>query len=75
MSRYVALPVDFEIPNMLEEDIQEFVNALNAGTTLADCYEQTIRTDLNCCDEDLTPEQDAILRDYYVRGGIYANVR
>ena len=26
---------------------------------------------LNCCDDCLTKEQDKLLRDYYVKGGIY----
>ena len=71
---YKALTIDFNIPNILEEDIDEFVTALNNGVELVDCYEQNIRTDLNGCDLILTPEQDRILRDYYVRGGIYKNV-
>lgn len=71
MAKYKKLPIKFKIPAPLEEDINEFVDALNNGTTLADCYEQNIRSDLNGYDLILTEEQDALLRDYYVKGGIY----
>lgn len=71
--RYKKLEIDFPIPDILSNDIDEFVNALNSGTTMADCYEQNIRSDLNGCDLVLTEEQDLLLRNYYVKGVIYHN--
>lgn len=71
---YRALVIDFEIPQILEDGIHDFLKNLNENDgTLADCYEQDIRNTLNCCDDCLTKEQDKLLRDYYVRGGIYVD--
>lgn len=71
---YRALDIDFEIPQILEDGIHDFLKNLNENDgTLADCYEQDIRNTLNGCDDCLTKEQDKLLRDYYVRGGIYVD--
>ena len=70
--RYKALETDFEIPELLQEDIDNFIQNLNEkGGTLADCYVEEIRSVLNGCDETLEEGQIALLREYYVRGGIY----
>ena len=69
---YRALDIDFDIPQILEDGIHDFLENLNTHNgDLADCYEQDIRSTLNCCDDCLTKEQDKLLRDYYVKGGIY----
>lgn len=68
---YRTLDIDFEIPQLLEDGIHDFLENLNTHNgDLADCYEQDIRSTLNCCDDCLTKEQDKLLRDYYVKGGI-----
>ncbi|MCM1543595.1 MAG: hypothetical protein NC121_20415 [Blautia sp.] len=69
---YRPLEIDFEIPEILQSDIDEFIWHLNnENGNLRDCYEAEIRNILNCCDEDLTEEQIQVMRDYYCRGGIY----
>ena len=71
---YHALDIDFEIPEILEQDIADFLRNLNEqGGNLANCYEEEIRNILNECSEFelLTDNQISLLRDYYCRGGIY----
>ena len=71
---YKKLKINFEIPEILEDSINGFVKNLNEQDgNLADCYEQDIRNTLNGCDECLTEDQINILRNYYVKGGIYKN--
>lgn len=71
---YKKLKIDFDIPEILEDSIDDFVKNLNEQNgSLADCYEQDIRSTLNGCDECLTEDQINILRNYYVKGGIYKN--
>lgn len=70
--KYKTLEIGFEIPELLQEDIDNFLRNLNEkGGTLADCYVEEIRNVLNGCDETLEEGQIALLRDYYVKGGIY----
>ena len=41
---YHALDIDFEIPEILEQDIADFLRNLNEeGGNLADCHEEEIR--------------------------------
>ena len=69
---YKALEIDFEIPEILQDNIELFVKDLNERNgRLADCYEAEIRSLLNGCDGDLSEEQILLLREYYCRGGIY----
>ena len=69
---YQKLEIDFEIPYLLENSINEFLVDLNEhGGRLADCFEEDIRSTLNGCDLCMTPEQVQLLRGYYCRGGIY----
>lgn len=66
------LGIDFEIPELLERTINEFVIDLNENRgRLADCYEEEIRSLLNAYDLCLTEDQIQLLRDYYQWGGIY----
>lgn len=70
--KYKALEIDFKLPELLQEDIDNFVRNLNEKSgSLADCYEQEIRNVLNGCDDTLEEGQIALLREYYVKGGIY----
>lgn len=70
--KYKKLDIDFAIPEILKSSINAFLDDLNEHNgNLADCYEQDIRNTLNGCDMCLEPEQIALLRDYYVKGGIY----
>ena len=69
---YKPLEIDFEIPEILQRDIDEFLEELNERSgSMADCYEQEIRNILNGCDFTLTEEQIELLRNYYCRGGIF----
>ena len=71
---YHALDIDFEIPEILEQDIADFLRNLNEeGRNLADCHEEEIRNVLNECSEFelLTDSQISLLREYYCRSGIY----
>lgn len=69
---YKKLDIDFEIPYLLKNSIDEFLIDLNEqGGRLADCFEEDIRSTLNGCDLCMTPEQVQLLRGYYCRGGIY----
>lgn len=71
---YKKLKINFEIPEILEDSINGFVKNLNEQDgNLADCYEQDIRNTLNDYDDMFTDEQLQLLRDYYVKGGIYQN--
>ena len=51
------LKLDFEIPDFLEEDIESMVKSVNNKESIMDCWQDTIRADLNCCDGTLTDEQ------------------
>lgn len=65
------LILDFNIPDFLENDIDDLINEVNSGGLSVDCWQEQIRADLNCCD-NLTDEQKNIIRKYYWEGyGIY----
>ena len=69
---YTKLEINFEIPELLQDSINDFIVNLNEHNgNLADCYVADIRNTLNGCEECLTPEQIDMLRQYYCRGGIY----
>lgn len=59
------LKLDFDLPDFLEEDIESMVKSANNKESIVDCWQDTIRADLNCCDGVLTEEQIKLLRDYY----------
>ena len=59
------LKLDFDIPDFLEEDIESMVKSVNNKESIVDCWQDTIRADLNCRDGVLTEEQIKVLRDYY----------
>lgn len=62
------LKIDFEIPKILEDDIDSLVRAVNVEKIGIDCWQEEIRTDLKCCEGVLTPEQiDLLMEYYYVR--------
>lgn len=71
--KYKQLEVDFPIPEMIQADIEELVNGANNGDSLLDCYQENLRSDINSFAEDLTCEQQEILKDYYCRGGMKRN--
>ncbi len=71
---YKELKINFEIPEILDRNIKEFVDDLNNNNgNMADCYTEEIRSLLNGCDTCLTYEQIRMLRDYYYGGGIYGS--
>ena len=67
---YQKLKIDFEIPDELDREIDEYIHHLNyeSGTSI-DCYQEEIRVILNWCQIEsiLTPQQIEILRNYYQR--------
>ncbi len=69
---YKPLPLDFEIPEILENTINDFIDNLNnKNGNLEDCYRTEIRSILNGCDLCLSENQIDMLRNYYQKGGIY----
>ena len=62
---------DFEIPYMIQKDIEDMLEYLNNGGKLPDCHIENLRSDINSFDYDLTHEQQEALKDYYCRGGIF----
>lgn len=69
---YEELKVDAELPEILQEDIKGLLDDLNSSGLLDDCWQEEIRSILNCWD-DAPKELDKLLRDYYWRGGIFKN--
>ena len=71
-NKYEPLKINFDIPEILQRNIEEFIQNLNERNgNLADCYEEEIRSLLNYCDADLNENQIELLRAYYCKGGIY----
>ena len=74
---YQPLNLSFQVPEILQRNIDEFLYNLNKENgNLRDCYEAEIRNILNSCtgcENELTEEQIELLRNYYCRGGIYAS--
>lgn len=72
MKKYKKLKIDFEIPEEVEQDIDDMIAYMNKyGHVTADCYMSDLNNLLNGCDTCMTEEQITLLRNYYVRGGIY----
>ena len=70
---YKALKINYEIPEILQDAIDEHLAYLNSGEPimLDDIYRSEIDADLKGCDLCLTKDQIQELRDYYVFGGVY----
>ena len=68
---YYAKEFDFDIPYLIQKDIDELLEYLNNGGEFPDCHMDNLRSDINSYDIDLTREQQEALKDYYCRGGIY----
>lgn len=69
---YEELKVDAELPEILRDCIKGLLDDLNSSGLLDDCWQEEIRSILNCWD-DAPKELDQLLRDYYWRGGIFKN--
>ncbi len=69
---YKKLEIDFEIPEELDEKINEFVNYINTDEKhlSEDCYRTEIACILKWCN-DLSSDKIEQIKDYYVWGGIY----
>lgn len=70
---YKKLPIDFSIPEDLEELIDQYVTFLNTGKGIADDYYRTeIQLCLNWCYREhlLSDDRIKLLRDYYQHKGI-----
>lgn len=72
---YQPLNISFQVPEILQQNIDEFLYNLNQENgSLRDCYEAEIRNILNSCvdcEGELTEDQIEHLRNYYCRGGVY----
>lgn len=73
--KYKKLDIDYELPDDLENAINDYVHFLNTGEGLADTpdyYTMEIMLSLNWCYRDRILNEDQIreLRDYYQHGGI-----
>ena len=74
MEKYLPLKIDFEIPEDLQNDIDNFLHCINYNNkSLEDCYRTEIQCTLNWCYREklLTDDQIHLLREYYQWGGIY----
>lgn len=62
------LKIDFDIPDYLEEDIDNYVNAINEHDSLWDCYWFEVFNDLRYLHNEkiITEEQFETLKDYYL---------
>lgn len=74
---YVKIKCD-ALPEELENNIDEYVNALNSRTlslSESEMYRMEILTELNfCIRENLLPLETIYeLKNYYVKGGILNN--
>lgn len=62
----------FLIPDFLNKSIDDLIQACNTNDSLADCYMDDLYNNINnCLHLDLTEEQAAEIRDYYINGGMY----
>jgi hypothetical protein len=68
---FKKLDIDFELPLLIEEDIQEMLDYLNDGGLLPDVYIDNLKSDLNSYKIDFSEDQLKKLKDYYCRGGIF----
>ena len=71
MSNYRRLDIDFEFPEIIESTITEMVDAINQDPLIADCYMSEMDNLLKCYKEDLGDDHEKLLRDYYVKGGVF----
>ena len=68
---FKAKEFNFEIPEMIQKDIDGLITYLNNGGEFPDGHIENLRSDINSFDIDLTPEEQEELKNYYCRGGIY----
>ena len=71
---YKRLDVGVELPEYIEDDIQLLLDYLNAGNNilLSDVYRSNLRLDINSSEGyDFDSDVAEMLRNYYVRGGIF----
>ena len=70
------LELDFEVPQSLQRDIDDFLEYLRTDDTqsLEDCYRTEIDCELRWClrEAKISREQYQLLKDYYVHKGIYS---
>ena len=68
------MDVGVELPEYIEDDIQLLLDYLNAGNNilLSDVYRSNLRLDINSSEGyDFDSDVAEMLRNYYVRGGIF----
>lgn len=71
---YKKLEIDFELPELLEDAIDKFVEYINTTNgSCEDCYRDEIDFFIKDCmmTHSLTDDQIKIIREYYVWKGIY----
>lgn len=65
----------FPLSELMEQSIDNFVQAHNRGDICEDCYLAELQSDINASiNVEITEEQANELRDYYLRGGMYADI-
>ena len=65
---FQKLKVDFEIPELIQRDIDGLEKEINEGGNCIDCWQDEIRGSCHMCQGyNITYEQAEILIDYYCR--------
>ena len=63
---------DFEIPEFVDKAIDMLIEGINSNDLSADCYAAELDSNINhCLDIDFDEDQVQVLKDYYIRGGMY----
>jgi hypothetical protein len=68
---YHALPIDFEIPDFLQMEIDQYLDDLNNHRGMSnDLFSEEIKYYIKWC-VNLSSEQRDMLYHYYHKGGIF----
>ncbi len=68
---YQPLPIDFDIPDFLQMEIDQYLDDLNHhGGMSSDLFCEEIKYYIKWCD-NLSSEQRELLTKYYHKGGIF----
>ena len=64
------LEIDFTIPQIIEDGINDVIRASNEHSLLVDCYQMELMSNIHCYTEngdDLSEDEAQILLNYYCR--------
>lgn len=64
MGKFVQLKTDYEIPEMLQRDIDALQKGVEEGVLYVDCLQDEVRGSARCLDND---EREEEIIDYYCR--------